>query len=734
MFDGTLIFYAKIDNRGIEKDAKSTKSNLLRIAKSTATMKNAMVSAFETPSSKITDLNGKISSTELEIDKLSSEMSEIARTPFKADFFEKMQKEADKTGKKLLDLLNKREMLENQLKTDLPLGLKMSGNDFQTYFEGNSEWKKLSKDIEMVDSSLSSYETKIKEVKLNEAFIDPKETNKYKDKELKLSKLNAKLDTYKTKLSEAESSTKAYGNATSSTGKKVSAMTRLIKMSIQALAMMALFKIVQTITDGLTEGVQNLAKYSNKYNAVISQLKSANTQFKNSIATAVAPLVQMATPYLVTFIEKLAKVADTVAQVSAALFGNATVYVRSKKVNQDYAEGLDKTKKKVDDLTSSIDELNIAGKDESLSSGSGELSPNDMFDTVTIGDDAQSIASKIKKAFEPLKPVLDNLKTSFEGLKTAIDSLEDNPNFNKIKEFAYDLAKLGVKMIIDGVADALVAMSKGIDMVNNALSGDWSGAFKSYVETMDGIVQTIRHPFETLNGFINGKIEGLKISEGAKTAFKTYGSLALTGFMDGITRGLWSKIIGWGSIIINAVKTALDIHSPSKVFEWLGTMCKDGFINAILTMAQRIPQIFKDVINGVITIFEKGINFIISSLSILKFDIPDKISKAIGIKSFGFNVDPIKLPRLAKGDVIPPNNEFLAILGDQKRGVNIEAPADLIAQIVRENSGAGSVDILIQILQAIKNIDFQAVVNVNDREIARASNAGNKSLGYAISG
>lgn len=42
------------------------------------------------------------------------------------------------------------------------------------------------------------------------------------------------------------------------------------------------------------------------------------------------------------------------------------------------------------------------------------------------------------------------------------------------------------------------------------------------------------------------------------------------------------------------------------------------------------------------------------------------------------------LPRLANGAVIPPNQQFAAILGDQTKGYNIEAPADLIAQKVAE--------------------------------------------------
>ena len=47
------------------------------------------------------------------------------------------------------------------------------------------------------------------------------------------------------------------------------------------------------------------------------------------------------------------------------------------------------------------------------------------------------------------------------------------------------------------------------------------------------------------------------------------------------------------------------------------------------------------------------------------------------------------VPRLATGAVIPPNGEFLAVLGDQRHGRNLEAPEGLIRQIVREESGRG---------------------------------------------
>lgn len=44
------------------------------------------------------------------------------------------------------------------------------------------------------------------------------------------------------------------------------------------------------------------------------------------------------------------------------------------------------------------------------------------------------------------------------------------------------------------------------------------------------------------------------------------------------------------------------------------------------------------------------------------------------------------VPYLAKGAVIPPRSEFLAVLGDQKQGNNIETPETLLRKIVREET------------------------------------------------
>lgn len=77
------------------------------------------------------------------------------------------------------------------------------------------------------------------------------------------------------------------------------------------------------------------------------------------------------------------------------------------------------------------------------------------------------------------------------------------------------------------------------------------------------------------------------------------------------------------------------------------------------------------------------------------------------------------VPYLATGAVIPPNAPFMAVLGDQRNGTNIEAPADLIRQIVREElagtNGNRTDELLRELISVVENI------RVGDETIGRAA-------------
>ena len=86
------------------------------------------------------------------------------------------------------------------------------------------------------------------------------------------------------------------------------------------------------------------------------------------------------------------------------------------------------------------------------------------------------------------------------------------------------------------------------------------------------------------------------------------------------------------------------------------------------------------IINGLVGGVVEGINLIIRAINTLNFDIPDWVP-LVGGSHVGFNIKeitPPKIPYLAAGAVIPPNAPFMAMLGDQKHGTNIEAPLSTI--------------------------------------------------------
>ena len=75
-----------------------------------------------------------------------------------------------------------------------------------------------------------------------------------------------------------------------------------------------------------------------------------------------------------------------------------------------------------------------------------------------------------------------------------------------------------------------------------------------------------------------------------------------------------------------------------------------------------------------------------------------------------------QIPYLAQGAVLPANKPFLAVVGDQKHGTNVEAPLATIQQAVAAVMGdqtaaiaagfATSVEVQREILQAVLGIQI----------------------------
>ncbi len=142
---------------------------------------------------------------------------------------------------------------------------------------------------------------------------------------------------------------------------------------------------------------------------------------------------------------------------------------------------------------------------------------------------------------------------------------------------------------------------------------------------------------------------------------------------------------------------------------------RDGIVEKFTSARDKVVEIFggiKDtirnilnkvigIVNGAIGTVNGAIGGIESALSFGPWEVPTPFGK----KTIGFSATFPRVPTvpyLAKGAVIPPRSEFLAVLGDQKQGNNIETPEALLRKIVREESGGQ---------QSGGNVRFTAQIN-----------------------
>lgn len=127
---------------------------------------------------------------------------------------------------------------------------------------------------------------------------------------------------------------------------------------------------------------------------------------------------------------------------------------------------------------------------------------------------------------------------------------------------------------------------------------------------------------------------------------------------------------------------------------------KDGIVEKFTSAKDKVVEIFggikdtiRDVFNKVIGIVNGAIGTVNSAIGSIESAFsfgPWKVPTPFGSKTIGFSASFPRVPTipyLAKGAVIPPRSEFLAVLGDQKKGNNIEAPEGLIRQIIRDELG-----------------------------------------------
>ena len=323
-----------------------------------------------------------------------------------------------------------------------------------------------------------------------------------------------------------------------------------------------------------------------------------------------------------------------------------------------------------------------------------------------------------------------------EALAHWIDGLDWQQIGNTIAECItnIDYAELA-QAILDLLSAAVTGLADGLSALAGHLVGDFIQGVKQWFDDVQTQAEVAGYGDDVAGYLIDGFKEGLKalwndigqwihdhiftpFKNGICEAFgihspsteaKSWGSYISQGLLDGLA-SKWENITGWlRDLKQNFVDAWDNIRAKtSETFNSLGQTISNiwnGIGEAIKTAVNGIIGFINRMISAVVT----GINAVITALNGLSFDLPD----IFGGGHVGFNISTLtapQIPYLAQGAVIPANREFLAVLGDQSSGTNVEAPLDTIKQAVAE---------VMEDLQAGQMAGFEAVVSVL-REILSA--------------
>lgn len=498
--------------------------------------------------------------------------------------------------------------------------------------------------------------------------------------------------------------------------KGMEAFTKRVKMlAKRALVFTIIARALAALRDWLADVV-----------AVNGEARDAIAQLKGALLTLAQPLVQIIIPAFTALVKVLATVVSFIANIVSALFGTTAKEsanaAKSLNDQKNAYKGVGGAAKSASKQLASFDEINklngeSGGAASAILPDFSQIGKLDFLDKIT--DRLEKIGQDIANIFRNVKAFIGSVFSGDWG--AALDSIADF--VNHARELLADILD-AVSDIFGDIIDTIIEkcglagtpvgnmmagikdiVQGGLGLISSILTGDLEKMKQSVIQMLTGV-----------KTFVFGILDWFKM-----------GLTSLLDWLDKKTNGRFHEIIELAKTYVNDV-----IEGVKQIF---GGFIE--FLTGVFTLDwgkawEGIKEIFRGICNTIVSVFEaavnliiKGINWLISKINTIQIKIPDWLGRG----SFGFNFRPItelQIPRLAKGAVIPPNREFMAVLGDQKQGTNIEAPADLIRQIVREeiNNASGGEEITIKFTG-----DLAQLARVLSPEITRQQRNRQRALG-----
>ena len=520
-----------------------------------------------------------------------------------------------------------------------------------------------------------------------------------------------------------------------------------ILMGVKAAktAFQGLDRVLTSISDTMQEAFSvkgyedykdTVTRFGKELSDQLLTLQLGFGRMKTAIVDAVAPIATVFVPMLNTAIQAVTRFSGIVGQFlrgiiagitgNEALAGSAQEATRSEEKLSSAAKSAGKALKR---SLASFDQLErLSGKSGSGGSSGKTVDIWGGFKQDPISPQVQAVVDKVLALLaplmaidlEPLKQALQSLGTAFSGLASLAGESLSYLWYEVLTPFAAWIVEKLAPVLTEGFAAGLELVTAMISPLLEGLQILWE-ALKPVVafigETVVMTLDNWRQRFEELTAVFQQKhpvIAGIfqNISQMATQLWSVVGPV-LTNL-----RSHFSTVFGGISQTVGtAIGYILDM------LYGLSTFLAGTFSGSWKTAWEGMRLFLKSAVNGVISLLNGMISRLVSALNSvvraankLSFTVPSWVP-SIGGKRFGVNMSYVsapQIPYLAKGAVLPAGKPFLAMVGDQHHGTNVEAPLstiqEAVALVMEDQTGAilrgfeASVGVQREILEAVLGI------------------------------
>ena len=466
-------------------------------------------------------------------------------------------------------------------------------------------------------------------------------------------------------------------------------------------------------------------------------------KMKTAIAEAVAPIAAVFVPMLNSAIQSVIRFSGAVNQFLRGIIAGVTG-------REELAESAENAAKSEEKLTSaaksagrevkrslaSFDQINRLNGGSGSGSSSGSVETWGGYTPDPISEQVQAVVDKVLALLaplmaidlQPLRSALQTLGTAFSGLAAVAGEALSFLWQELLTPFAAWVMETLAPVLTEGWAAALELVTTMIAPLVEGIQILWE-ALKPVVayvgEAVIGALQAWKQSFEMLTGVFQQKrpvIVGI---------FQNIAQIVtqMWAVVSPVLNAFGSRFSGVSQTVSTAIGYILDmLHGLT------------GFLSGAFTgnwekAWQGAVLFLKSAVNGVITLLNSMISRLVSALNAvvgvanrLSFTVPSWVP-SLGGKRFGVSLPYVtapQIPYLAKGAVLPAGKPFLAMVGDQRHGTNIEAPLstiqEAVALVMEDQTGAilrgfeASIGVQQEILQAVLGI------HIGDDVIGQAVN------------